>query len=850
MSTLKRLLGKIGSVLFAAAVMAGPSGAASGLELLDPSGAKAGGAPRSILPGGCVVVPPRDGRPEGQCPLEHTDVRVEVSGFVARVTLTQRFGNPYSEPIEAVYTFPMSDRAAVDTMLMKVGNRVIRGNIKEREEAQRIYQQARDAGKTASLLDQERPNIFTQSVANILPGDAIEITISYVEYLKYEEGEYEFSFPMVVGPRYIPGNAPGGPRPAAADGGLGAKAGPESTDQVPDAGRVNAPITPEGTRAGHDISLTVKVDAGLPLQEIHSELHEVDVQTNGSVATVSLKNNKEIPNRDFILKYKVAGQNIGDAVLSHAGAKGGFFSVVLHPPARVTAQQATPKEMIFVIDCSGSMSGFPIETAKATMKRCIEGMNPNDTFNLVTFAGGLGYCFDKVVPNTPQNIKKALEYLSNLEGGGGTEMMPAIQAALGGPHDPERLRVVCMMTDAYIGNDFEILDAIQKNAKDTRVFSFGIGNSVNRFLIDGMARAGRGEAEVVSLESDGDAAATRFHERIQSPVLTDISIDFGGLNVSEVFPDPELIPDLFSAKPVVLTGRYAGSGGGTITVRGETAEGAFERKIDVNLPASQPEHDVLAPLWARKRIDWLMEQDWLGIQRGNPNRDVKGDITKLGLEFGLMTQYTSFVAVEEKVVTEGGKPKTVEVPVEMPDGVSYEGIFGKEAEMLAYAGAQVSLGATASAMPMSAPPMPQMRQKSVNRAARVQLESLSEDAAPAPATSAPAETAPMPKPADAPSKTEGDAAASKKLDSRLVGLAAKLVNGGYIQGNVKVVNGQLKVTVYLTDFSEAAIKAVKNAGAQVVAERRSGKALLVTVRVEDLEKLAAIAAVKRIEPAG
>ncbi|MCC6153636.1 MAG: VWA domain-containing protein, partial [Candidatus Hydrogenedentes bacterium] len=502
MSTLKRLLGKVGSVLFAAAVLAGAPPAASGLELVDPSGAKVGGVPRGILPGGCVVVPPKDGRPEGQCPLEHTDVRAEVSGFVARVTLTQRFGNPYSEPIEAVYTFPMSDRAAVDTMLMKVGNRVIRGNIKEREEAQKIYQQARDAGKTASLLDQERPNIFTQSVANILPGENIEITVSYVEYLKYEEGEYEFSFPMVVGPRYIPGNTDTA-RPAPVDGGLGKKAGPESTDQVPDAGRVNAPITPEGTRAGHDISLSVKVDAGLPLQEIHSELHEVDVQTNGSVATVSLKNNKEIPNRDFILKYKVAGQNIGDAVLSHAGAKGGFFSVVLHPPARVTAQQATPKEMIFVIDCSGSMSGFPIETAKATMKRCIEGMNPNDTFNLVTFAGGLGYCFDKVVPNTPQNIKKALEYLSNLEGGGGTEMMPAINAALGGPHDPERLRVVCMMTDAYIGNDFQILDAIQKNAKDTRVFSFGIGNSVNRFLIDGMARAGRGEAEVVSLESDG-----------------------------------------------------------------------------------------------------------------------------------------------------------------------------------------------------------------------------------------------------------------------------------------------------------------------------------------------------------
>ncbi|NUM54409.1 MAG: VWA domain-containing protein [Candidatus Hydrogenedentes bacterium] len=828
MSTLKRLLGKFGAALFAAAMLA-PGPMASGLEAAPPLP----GREREILPGGCIIVPPKDGRPGGECPLEHTDVKAEVSGFIARVTLTQRFGNPFTEPIEAVYTFPMSDRAAVDTMLMKVGNRVIRGNIKEREEAQRIYQQARDAGKTASLLDQERPNIFTQSVANILPGNTIEITISYVEYLKYEDGEYEFSFPMVVGPRYVPGNvtAPNtDPR----------KAGPNATDQVPDAGRINPPITPEGTRAGHDISLSVKVDAGLPLQDIQSVLHEVDVQSNGNIAEVSLKNRSEIPNRDFVLKYKVAGQDIGDAVLSHAGAKGGFFTLVLQPPARVTPQQATPKEMIFVIDCSGSMSGFPIEKAKKTMKLCIEGMNPNDTFNLVTFAGGLGYCFDKVVPNTPANQTKALEYLANLEGGGGTEMMPAINAALGGPHDPERLRVVCMMTDGYIGNDMEILDAIQKNAKDTRVFSFGIGNGVNRFLIDGMAREGRGEAEVVSLESDGDAAAKRFHERIQSPVLTDISVDFGGLNVSEVFPDPAAIPDLFSAKPLVLTGRYSGSGNGAITVRGETAGGPFERTIDVNLPATEPDHDVLAPLWARKRIDWLMEQDWLGIQRGNANKDVKGDITKLGLEFGLVTQFTSFVAVEEKVVTEGGKPKTVEVPVEMPDGVSYEGIFGKEREQLAALGyAGVAFNGVASTAPAAPAPILRQRLESASRAMKA-ADAISGEARPAEAAAAPTPVM----------TEEAKAAASPKLDSKLVGLAGKLVNGNYSQGNVKVLNGVIKVNVYLSDMSDAAIKAVKDAGGKVVAERRSGKMLLVSIRVQDLAKLAEVEAVVRIEPSG
>jgi len=492
----------------------------------------------------------KDHKSIGLCPLKHTEVKVDVSGFIARVTVTQEFGNPYTEPIEAVYTFPMSDRAAVDAMTMTIGDRVIKGVIKKREEARRIYEEAKQAGKTASLLDQERPNIFTQSVANVLPGSKILIEISYVEYLKYEEGEYQFSFPMVVGPRYIPGGTnPGQDRDPTAGRVPG-------TPQVPDADRVTPPVTPEGTRAGHDINLTARVDAGMPIQDVRSELHEVDTERpSESQAVVKLKNKTEIPNRDFVLKYRLAGKGIGDAVLTHADAQGGFFTLILEPPARVAPDQITPKEMIFVIDCSGSMSGFPIEKAKKTMRMCIEQMNPNDTFNLVSFSGGLGYCFSGPVPNTTENRRKALEYLDGLHGGGGTEMMPAIRTALEGQNDRQRLRIVCFMTDGFIGNDMEILDAVKKNARTARVFSFGVGNGVNRFLIEGMARVGRGASEVVTLESDGDAAAKRFHERTQNPVLTDISVDFGNLPVSEVLPDPEAIPDLFSAQPVVLKGR-------------------------------------------------------------------------------------------------------------------------------------------------------------------------------------------------------------------------------------------------------------------------------------------------------
>jgi Ca-activated chloride channel family protein len=557
---------------------------------------------------GTLQILDSDGEPAGVCPLEHTDVQVDISGYIARVTLTQRFRNPLAEPIEAVYTFPMSERAAVDSMTMLIGDRTIKGIIKEREEARKAYEAARAAGQAASLLDQERPNIFTQSVANILPNDKVEIRISYVEYLEYEDGEYTLAFPMVVGPRYIPGN------PGGAGG----------TDQVPDAARITPPVTPEGTRAGHDISVAVSLDAGVAIREIDSELHEVEIERPAEhKAVVRLKEKAELPNRDFILRYAVAGDAIEDAVMSHADARGGFFTVILQPPDRVAPEAVTPKEMIFVIDCSGSMRGFPIEKAKATMRRCIEGMNPDDTFNLVSFAGGTGYCFDRPVPNTKKNRTKALEYLDALEGSGGTEMMAAIRAALEKQEDPERLRIVCFMTDGFIGNDMGILDAIQKNVDSARVFAFGIGNGVNRFLIEGMGRTGRGASEVVTLQSDADEAVKRFHERIQSPLLTDISIDFGNLPVEEVFPDPGAVPDLFAARPLVLKGRYTGPASGVIAVRGQTAQGPFERRISVDLPKEEPAHDVLAPLWARERIAFLMDRDWLNMQQGKPDPDIR-----------------------------------------------------------------------------------------------------------------------------------------------------------------------------------------------------------------------------------
>jgi Ca-activated chloride channel homolog len=619
---------------------------------------------------GALQVMGLDGRSRAECPLKHTDVKAEVSGQLARVTVTQEFHNPFREKIEAVYVFPLSQSAAVDDMTMVVGDRTVKGKIKRREEAQAIYEAARDAGQTAGLLDQERPNIFTQSVANIAPGAEVKITISYVEFLKYEAGTYEFVFPMVVGPRYIPG------RPTGKRGGGWAP----DTNKVPDASRITPRVAPKGMRAGHDISIEVKLDAGVPIDGLKSTLHEVDLaRTDNHRAVVRLKDQATIPNKDFILKLDVAGKAVSDAVMTHRGAQGGFFTLILQPPERVTAADVTPKELVFVLDTSGSMSGFPIEKAKETMKLALDNLYPEDTFNLITFSGDTHVLFPQPVRATRENLQLAQRFLASRQGSGGTEMMDAIRAALAPSDEQDHVRIVCFMTDGEVGNDMEIISEIQKHP-NARVFAFGIGSSPNRFLLDKMSEQGRGEVEYVTLEDDGSAAARRFHERVRNPLLTDIEIDWAGLPVADVYP--KRLPDLFSVKPLILTGRYTSSAQGVIRLRGNLAGQNFAKEIPVELPESQTEHDSMATLWARTRIDDLMSQDYAGIQNDDPQPDVREAITQLGLEYRLLTQFTSFVAVEETIVTDGGQPRRIEAPVEMPEGMSHEGVFGEENDQL------------------------------------------------------------------------------------------------------------------------------------------------------------------------
>ncbi|MCU1288665.1 MAG: uncharacterized protein JWN60_894, partial [Acidobacteria bacterium] len=574
----------------------------------------------------------------GACPLKNTKVAADVSGFLTRVKVTQEFENNFTEPIEAVYTFPLSNNSAVDEMTMRIGERTIRGKILKREEAREVYEAARAQGKIAGLLDQERTNIFTQAVANIMPNEKIIIEISYVETLKYEDGVYEFVFPMVVGPRYVPASI-----------------------NKADARKISPPVAKN--RAGHDISIEINLDAGVPVESIRSNSHEITtINTSSNAAKITLKNEKTIPNKDFVLRYDVTGKRIEDALLTHRSERGGFFSLILSPPENFSVKDVAPKEIVFVLDTSGSMSGFPIEKAKEAMKLSLDGLNPQDTFNLITFSGETAVLFDKPVPANPANLYQAREFLASRRGAGGTEMMNAIKTALEPSKSQTHVRIVCFMTDGYVGNDAEIIAEIQKY-ENARIFSFGIGNSVNRQLLDKMAEEGRGEVEYVSLQDDGSAAAKRFHERIRSPLLTDISVEWNGLPVSDVYPKRSA--DLFSAKPLVIHGRYGKAASGKIRLQGKAGGQAFEREIPVSFPEAENRNDVLTALWARTRIDDLTKQDYR-----NQKPEIREQITQLALEFRLMSQFTSFVAVEETIVNQNGVPTRVEVPVELPEGVN------------------------------------------------------------------------------------------------------------------------------------------------------------------------------------
>ncbi|MBZ0137283.1 MAG: VWA domain-containing protein [Planctomycetes bacterium] len=590
----------------------------------------------------------------GVFPLKHTNVNAKVSGTLAGTTVTQTFTNPYKEVIEAVYTFPLPGDSAINHFVMQAGDRRIVGVVRPRAEAKKIYEEAKARGRTATLLTQNRPNVFTQSVANIEVGGEVKVEITYYQSLKYENGRFEYMFPMTLGPRYRGGSGSHEVAPDA-DG--------DDTEDY------NEVVLPPGMRSGMDIDLTLEIEAGLPIDitRTRSLAHEVDInlQREGN-AVVTLSKLDAVPNRDFVLRWGIAAKQPSVGVLTHNDERGQFMSLQVQPQLDPADADVTPRELTFIMDVSGSMSGSPSQMSKEVIRKTLDHLKPDDIFNIVYFASGNGQVFDSPQANTPENISAAKDFLAKSSASGGTEMLAGLQRALKAEHDPRHLQIYAFLTDGYIGDENAIFETIKQDGRDARFFSFGIGSSVNRHLIDGIAEHGQGRA-IYCLPRDGEyaeGAVQEFYNAIDMPVLCDIDIDWNGLEVESAYPSK--FNDLFAAQPLSLMARYRGSGEHTINVNGRVGARHVSYPVKLNLDAAA-DNPAIATLWARQKIADLSNQ---GV--GDESR-FEQEITNVALDFNLMSRYTSFVAVDESRIVGDGRPMTVWQPVEMPEGVTFKG---------------------------------------------------------------------------------------------------------------------------------------------------------------------------------
>jgi Ca-activated chloride channel family protein len=630
--------------------------------------------------------------PDGaRLPLEHTDVHAQVRGHVAEVRVKQRFKNSYAKTIEVTYTFPLPENSAVDSMRMIIGERVIESEVQTRERARETYEAARSAGHTAALLEQERPNIFTQSVANIAPGETIEVEIAYLQTLTQDGGMQEFVFPMVVGPRFIPGQAVG-------HEGSGRE---HDTNLVPDASRITPPIVGQGERTGHDVSLSLDVDVGIRVERWITPTHAVSGQATSAGFSVALAEAKTIPNRDFVIRWQAANDKpratlyLGPTDTTGAG----HFTLLVHPPQFELDELVGRRQMIFVVDRSGSMSGVPLELAKQTLRQALPRLRPVDTFDVIGFESGTEVLFGTPRPANDHNLAIAEKFIDGMQAAGGTMMRDAVTAALGPNVLPGEPRYVFFLTDGFIGNEHEIFSAASLLVRRaahvggrSRVFGLGIGSSPNRHLIDGLSEVGDAVPLYVSNHEHPDTVVNDYYHYVDHAVLTDLSVDWGGLVVDEVYPN--VLPDLFASRVVIVHGRYSGHISGPVEIHALVPDPNGNGKAtNVTLVAgvSASAHDdrILSTLWAREKIADITAATWDGELSATESAV---EITGVGLEYHLVTEYTSFVAVDRSRTIGNGQPTHVIQPVLVPEDV--DPVMSGAAEQLSPRSSSSSSGVT------------------------------------------------------------------------------------------------------------------------------------------------------------
>lgn len=587
-------------------------------------------------------------------PLKSTAVEVKVAGVIADVHITQVYSNVGGTSLEAIYVFPGSTRAAVYGMEMRIGERVLTAKIKERAEARRTYEEAKSAGKRSSLLEQQRPNVFQMNVANIMPGDTVAVDLCYTELLVPEAGEYTFVFPTVVGPRYS--NQPESSAP-------------------PNQRWVSNPYLAKGQPSTSTFDIKVDLVTGIPIQDLRSPSHDVKPEFVGaSHAMVALNvGTKPSNDRDYILKYRLADQKIESGLLLSRGEKENFFALMVEPPKNVTPAQVPARDYTFVIDVSGSMSGFPLETAKALLKQLLASLRPMDSFNVLQFSGGSKLLSEKALPATAANIQLACHEIDRVHGGGGTELLPALKQAMAVPAGENTSRSIVVITDGFVDCEPAAFDMIRANLNRSNLFAFGIGSSVNRFLIEGMARAGQGEPFIVTNPSEVPAEAAKFLKYVSSPVLTHIDVSAVGFDTYDV--EPVSVPDVLSERSVIVFGKWRGEAKGEFVLKGLACNGEYVSRFAIKDATKVADTQALAYLWARSRIASLA--DYTKLRGDGKELERVREVTNLGLTYNLLTAYTSFVAVDDTPVnTAGGAPVAVKQPLPLPQGVENSAVGG------------------------------------------------------------------------------------------------------------------------------------------------------------------------------
>jgi Ca-activated chloride channel family protein len=614
------------------------------------------------------------------------DVEIYITTMTARIMVRQRFENNTDQWQEAIYVFPLPHEAAVDQLRMKIGDRVIVGEIREKEEAKKVYAEARKAGKKASLLSQERPNIFTMAVANIAPGEEIEVEIEYQQVVTLDAGIFSLRFPMVVGPRYIPGT----PLERGEDGApiqVGGTGWSMDTDRVPDASRITPTVASGEQQAPNTVRLMVELAAGFPVAKVESLYHGVTVTDEREGVQLIRFDGRVKADRDFVLEWKARGNTQPEAALfAEKLGVDSYLLLMLSPPTETSHEEtAPPRELIFVLDTSGSMAGTSIVQAREALKLAISRLRERDRFNVIEFNSTATKLFEHAQVANAQYRAEAIHFVSSLNANGGTEIAKALDLALDGRSNHERIRQVMFLTDGSVGNEQELLDLIASRLGDSRLFTVGIGSAPNSYFMSRAALMGRGSYCYIGKKSEVEQKMRRLFEKLEHPAITDIRVETVSGQPLEYYPHP--VPDLYAGEPLVVSLKLPkGIQDENIQISGRLEGKVWQREVAVQ---NMPQRPGVATLWARKKIRSLMDSRALGTAE----KDIKDTVLKVALAHHLVTKYSSLVAVAQEV-SRPAQESLHQSPLanSLPAGWQAKKIFGGTAQTATPAQLQIIIG--------------------------------------------------------------------------------------------------------------------------------------------------------------